>query len=88
MSCYGLKEFSLSTNLEAECPKLAKIIVTQTIKDYVMLSFDLNLYSDLTYQQIFTLNTKMPLGVLRYLKVKDKIIYLKKLFFIYLKLIF
>lgn len=82
MGCYGSREFSISTNSEAERQELVKIILALTIKDYAALGFDPNVYSDPTCQQMFTPNSKMPPGVLGYLKVKDEIICLKKLIFI------
>lgn len=82
MSSYGLREFSISQHLEAKHQKLIKIILTLIIKDYAALDFNPNIYNDPTFQQIFTLNSKMPLGLLGYLKVKNKIICLKKLIFI------
>ena len=82
MGCYGSREFSISTNLEAGCQELVKITLALTIKDYAALGFDPNVYSDPTCKQMFTPDSNMPPGVLSYLKVKDEIICLKKLIFI------
>lgn len=87
IGCYGLRKFSISTNLEVERQELIKIILALTIKDHAALGFDPNVYSNPTCQQMFTPNSKMPPGVLGYLKVKDEIICLKKLIFIRLGLI-
>lgn len=58
MGCYGSREFSISTNSEAERQELVKIILALTIKDYAALGFDPNVYSDPTCQQMFTPNLK------------------------------
>lgn len=82
MSCYRLREFLVSINSEAGRQELIKITFALITNDYVAQKFDLNIYNNSIYKQIFTLDSNMPLGILGYLKVKDEITRLKKLIFI------
>lgn len=87
IGCYKLKKFLLSTNLKVKYQKFVKITFALTTKDYIALGFDPNMYNGPTCQQMFTVNAKMPPSILNYIKVKNKIICLKKLLFIYPRLI-
>lgn len=72
MSYYGLREFSVFTNLKARCQELIKITLVLIIKDYAILRFDFNVYNNPICKQMSTSDSNIPPGITNYLKVDLK----------------